>query len=67
LGSDFSAGSALEPAMVAEIAADPSSTAFVPSAPALAVFPPLPELAVALPMPNATAKATTTAATVIPI
>ena len=67
LGSDFSAGSALEPAMLAEIDADASSRGFVPAALALAVLPLLLEPPVALPAPNATAKATTTAATMIPI
>jgi len=68
LGSDFIAGTGAAALAPTVTDADASSTAFVPGALDLAVPPPLSEPPLdALAMPNATAKATTTAATVIPI
>jgi hypothetical protein len=66
-GGDFRAGRADEPATLEVMVTDASSTAFVPSALVFAVpLEPL-EPPVPLPMPNATAKATRTTASVIPI
>jgi len=68
LGSDVSAGTGAAAVPLTVIDADPSSTALVPSAvdlavPPLSSEPPLDAFAT----PKARAKATTTAATVIPI
>jgi len=67
-GSDFSAGSAAEPAsVVVEMEAEASFTGVVPSL-ALAVLPPPSDPPpAAFPIPKASAKATTAAARMIPI
>jgi hypothetical protein len=66
LGADLRAGSAAAPAMLTVMGAETSFTAVVPAA-AFAVLAESLEPPVALPMPKATANATTTAASVIPI